>query len=162
MKIFTLLLLLIIGQEVMSEEVNIVFVPLPSESIAQMDNQREYVSTLVSKYFQKQVITKSESDFELIQFIVNENILKPEQSWELQSLGVVLGDALAAEIDGLSWWQVTDEYGTDAVLRYKQTTLQIGAKTMISKRVENGSEVDVKHMYFLLKDFVETKSNEYR
>ena len=38
---------------------------------------------------------------------------------------------------------VTDEYGTDPTLRFKKTTFQINALTMISKRVERDEQVDV-------------------
>jgi hypothetical protein len=38
---------------------------------------------------------------------------------------------------------VTDEYGTDPTLRYKNSSIQINALTMISKRVERGEEVNV-------------------
>jgi hypothetical protein len=38
---------------------------------------------------------------------------------------------------------VTDEYGTDPTLRFKNTTVQINALTMISKRIERGEEVNL-------------------
>lgn len=98
----------------------------------------------------------------MLQEILDKNILSKDQTWELQSLGVVFGDALINEISGLKWWQVTDDYGTDPVLRYKETTLQIGALTMISKRVEDGEKVDVAHMSNWLNDFIQSKKHEYK
>lgn len=41
---------------------------------------------------------------------------------------------------------VTDEYGTDPTLRFKNTTLQINALTMISQRVERGESVDLDYL----------------
>ena len=38
---------------------------------------------------------------------------------------------------------VTDEYGTDPTLRFKDSTIQINVLTMISKRVEKGEPVNV-------------------
>jgi hypothetical protein len=38
---------------------------------------------------------------------------------------------------------VTDEFGTDPTLRFKETPVQINALTMISKRVERGETVSV-------------------
>lgn len=38
---------------------------------------------------------------------------------------------------------VTDEYGHDPTLQWKDTTITIHALTMISKRVENGEQLDV-------------------
>ena len=48
---------------------------------------------------------------------------------------------LASEFP-LRWVMVTDEFGTDLTLRFKQTTIQINALTMISKRVERGEPVN--------------------
>jgi hypothetical protein len=38
---------------------------------------------------------------------------------------------------------VTDEFGTDPTLRFKKTTIQVNALTMISKRVERDEKVDL-------------------
>jgi hypothetical protein len=78
-----------------------------------------------------------------------------------ESLGIVFGDALGATIDGLAWWEVTDEYGTDPSLRYRETSLQINVLTMISKRIEDGRECDVAKMAAWIADFIKNKSHEY-
>ena len=38
---------------------------------------------------------------------------------------------------------VTDEYGTDPTLRFKNTSVQINALTMISKRIEREESVNL-------------------
>jgi len=38
---------------------------------------------------------------------------------------------------------VTDEFGTDPTLRFKSTTVQINALTMISKRIERDETVNL-------------------
>ena len=38
---------------------------------------------------------------------------------------------------------VTDEFGTDPTLRFKSTTVQINALTMISKRIEKDETVNL-------------------
>ena len=38
---------------------------------------------------------------------------------------------------------MADEYGTDPTLRFKKTTINVNALTMISKRVERDEHVDV-------------------
>jgi hypothetical protein len=38
---------------------------------------------------------------------------------------------------------ITDKYGTDPTLRFKNTSVNINALTMISKRVERDEPVDV-------------------
>ena len=41
---------------------------------------------------------------------------------------------------------VTDEFGTDPTLRFKQTTLQVNALTVISKRVERDERVNLSNL----------------
>jgi len=72
-------------------------------------------------------------------------MFKKSQTYELQCLGVAFGDVLASELP-LRWVMVTDEYGTDPTLRFKETTLQINALTMISKRVERGEAVNISEL----------------
>jgi hypothetical protein len=55
---------------------------------------------------------------------------------------VVFGDILASEFP-LRWVIITDEYGRDPTLRFKNTSVNINALTMISKRVERDERVDV-------------------
>ena len=126
-----------------------------------MAKQRAFVSSLVAKRFPGERITRSKRDFRLLQRILDGKLLAPTSTWELQALGVVFGDALVAERPGLSWWQVTDEFGTDPTLRYQMTSLQINALTMLAKRVERGEAVDVEHMVEWVDEFIRTRAHEF-
>ena len=117
---------------------------------------------MIARHFPTERITRSQTDFALLQKIIDAKLIKKEETWKLQSLGIVFGDALATTIDGLAWCEVTDEYGTDPTLRYRETTLQCNALTMISKRIEDGKEVDVAQMAEGLANFVRTKAQEYQ
>ena len=161
-KYFLLLIYLLLGTSVMSEEREVIFKELPAESKAQLDKQRAFVKSLVKRINSKELIAKTSSDFVILQEIVNRGIISKNETWELQALGVVFGDALIDYIPGLSWQQVTDEFGTDAVLRYKETSVQFGVLTMISKRVEDGEQVDVEHIANWLQDFIKNKAHEYK
>ena len=55
---------------------------------------------------------------------------------------MVFGDVLVSELP-LRWVMITDEYGTDPTLRFKNTSLNINPLTMICKRVESDEPVDV-------------------
>lgn len=69
--------------------------------------------------------------------------LPPTDTWSWQSLGVALGDVFCLDTPGAAWVQVTDEFGTDAVVRpVPGADLIVGAMTMLSKRVEAGEPVD--------------------
>jgi hypothetical protein len=74
--------------------------------------------------------------------LLDDKAFNKSQTYELQSLGVAFGDVLASEFP-LRWVIVTDEYGTDPTLRFKNTSININALTMISKRVEKDEYVDV-------------------
>lgn len=136
--------------------------PLPMAVRQALNKQRSYVASLVAENLPGQKLTRTKADFLILQKLVDLHIIAKDRTWELQALGVVFGDALAGTIPGLTWYEVTDEYGTDPTLRYKQTSLQINALTMISKRIEDGDDVDVEDMASWLQDFVKNKSNEYR
>jgi hypothetical protein len=131
--------------------------PLPPEQFARMDKQRSFVAQLVAERLPGEHITRTGADFDLLQKIVDAKVIPASETWRLQSLGIVFGDALASTIDGLSWWEVTDEYGTDPTLRYRQTSLHLNALTMLSKRIEDGKAVDVRAMVKWLADLVAKK-----
>jgi len=90
-------------------------------------------------------LTRSKSDLPVLQRLIDAKVFTKSQTYELQCLGVVFGDVLINELP-LRWAMVTDEYGTDPTLRFKKTTVQINALTMISKRVERGEHVDVSEL----------------
>ena len=137
------------------------FGPIPEDVSDDMGKQRAFVGTLVSKHFPGRLLVKSNEDFAILQAIVDKQLLTKQQTWELQALGVCFGDALIDHIPGLNWSLVTDEYGTDPTLRFKETTTQFNALTMISKRVEDGREVDLAHMAQWLVDFIDKESSEF-
>ncbi|MDR2729086.1 MAG: DUF3806 domain-containing protein [Chitinispirillales bacterium] len=92
-----------------------------------------------------------EGKISLLQGILDGNFYQKNQTMELQSLGVTLGDLLAQDLD-LEWVEVEDEYGIDPALRHKNTTpiyenILLFPLTMISKRIEDGETVDVKYLF---------------
>jgi hypothetical protein len=137
------------------------FRPIPTNIAADMDKQRAFVSALVAKNFPEKSLNKSKDDFAVLQAIVDKKLLTKRQTWELQALGVCFGDALINHIPGLKWSLITDEYGTDPTLQFKETTTQFNALTMISKRVEDGREVDVTYLAQWLVDFIKKESSEF-
>lgn len=86
-------------------------------------------------------------DLEGIQAVLDAGRLTAEHTWELQCLGVALGNVLAQGYEGLDWAIIDDEYGRDPTLRYRETSLVLNVLTMISKRVEDGEAVRVRELY---------------
>jgi len=139
----------------------VVFTPLPQSEIARLNEQRAFVAKFLSEHFPMLRLSKSKDDFAVLQKIIDSKLIMPDETWKLQSLGVVFGDALVVTNVGLAWCEVTDEYGTDPTLRLWQTTLQVTALTMLSKRVEDGMEVDVQDLADSIEKFIHDKASEF-
>ena len=148
-----------------SEEppIDIQFAELSPEDSARLETQRALVAAAIRKRYGPHTLTKTKADLAIIQRLVDDKVFANTQTDELQALGVVFGDVLANEL-GLRWVMVTDAYGTDPVLRYKETSIQLGALTMISKRVEEGREVELEQLLKAISQHVKNmiQSGEYK
>jgi Domain of unknown function (DUF3806) len=118
------------------------FSELSQDDIARLDRQRAIIAAAIKQRYGVPALRKNASDLAVLQRLIDDKAFAKTQTYELQSLGVAFGDVLASELP-LRWVMVTDEYGTDPTLHFKNTTLQINALTMISKRVERGESVDL-------------------
>ncbi|NNG02924.1 MAG: DUF3806 domain-containing protein [Inquilinus sp.] len=76
---------------------------------------------------------------------------KRAQTYELQSMGIVLGDALAEALD-LKWAIVEDHHGRDPALLLPGTTVLLFPLTMISKRLEDNQMVDIVALFTAVLD----------
>lgn len=91
----------------------------------------------------------------LIRALLDAGAFTAEQTWELQCLGVVLGDALVQQIAGARWVIVEDAYGRDPAVQVEGTTVLLFPLTMVSKRVEAGEPVDVLALFGAILDDIE-------
>lgn len=82
----------------------------------------------------------------LLRALLAQNVFKSNQTYELQCMGIVLGDAFVQEL-GMEWVTVKDEHGTDPAVRRPGTTTIIFPLTMISKRLERGETIDVFELF---------------
>lgn len=87
------------------------------------------------------------SDLVLLQRVLDSRLLEPEATYSLQALGLAFGKVFVENNPDYDWWMVEDEHGRDPAIRYRQTSLLVFPQTMISKRIEDGEEVDVQAMY---------------
>lgn len=97
---------------------------------------------IARQHFGEVAFTHSDRDLEIIQRILDNRILDETQTYELQCLGLVFGDVLARRAD-LRWVTVSDAYGRDPALQYRNTSLVLFPSTMISKPVKDGQRVQV-------------------
>lgn len=118
------------------------FSELTREDSRQLDRQRALVVAAARQRYGTTALTRTKKDLPILQRLLDDKAFKKSQTYELQSLGVAFGDVLASEFR-LRWVMMTDEYGTDRTLRFKNTSVSINALTMISKRVERDEPVNV-------------------
>jgi Domain of unknown function (DUF3806) len=138
------------------------FSRLSREQLEALEKQRRFVRSLLRKHFPRSTLKGGTQDLPILQAILDAGLLMKDQTWELQALGVVFGDAIAASVPGLAWWSVADEFGTDPTLRYRESTLQVNAFTLISKRVERGEVVDVKKLFNLAVEHINKSARQYK
>jgi hypothetical protein len=118
------------------------FSELTREDSERLDRQRAVVAVAAKQRYGTVALTRTKKDLPILQRLLDDKAFKKSQTYELQSLGVTFGDVLASEF-ALRWVMITDEYGSDPTLRFKNTSININALTMISKRVERDEPADV-------------------
>jgi hypothetical protein len=109
-------------------------------------NQRAVVERYLGNEDSKEKYKTAAGKLGTIRAILQGHVFNPDQKYELQCLGIVLGDAFVQDM-GMEWIMVEDEYGRDPAVRLPNTTIILYPMTMISKRVERGEKVDVFELY---------------
>ncbi len=117
--------------------------PLSADVAADVDARREWVWASVSA---DTPLDRSDDRTALSVISALLADVRPDETWKLQSLGIVFGDVLA-RVTRAEWVQVDDERGTDAALRFGGPDDLAFPLTMISRRVEAGEEVDVLELF---------------
>jgi uncharacterized protein DUF3806 len=114
--------------------------------LARLAEQEAQVLTLLKAHYPEATLEHNENDLKWLQRLVDDKALRPDQTYELQCLGAVLGQVFAARTP-LKWVVVEDEFGRTLALRYPKTSVIVFPLTMISKRVEDGRDVEVMPIY---------------
>ncbi|MBL8484865.1 MAG: DUF3806 domain-containing protein [Rhodocyclaceae bacterium] len=130
------------------------FFALTRDDVVQLERQRAFVHHLAQRLDIPWQFKGTSADLRVLQAIIDSKALSASQTWELQSLGIALGDVFANE-KGLRWVIVEDEYGRDPALRYKETSNLVFPLTMIAKRIEEGKAIDVQAIFEGVSDYIE-------
>ena len=91
-----------------------------------------------------------------LQALLNADVFSPEQTYELQSMGIVFGDVFVQDM-GFHWIIVEDDYGRDPAVKFRDTSVLLFPLTMISKRIEQGETIDVIDLYNGVADIAREK-----
>ncbi len=119
--------------------------PLTASDEKRLNEQRAVVAQLISDVSRKNYGTAA-GKLGALRMILENKIFKKEDTYQLQCMGIVLGDAFVQDM-GFSWVMVEDENGRDPAIKYPNTSIILFPLTMISKRVERGESVDVFDLY---------------
>lgn len=95
------------------------------------------------------------TDLETLQRIIDRDLIDKDDSLELQALGAVLGNVMAAEIDELEWKIYEDEKGRSRALCVENTQECLFPITMLSRRMSVGLKPDVQRIYDTSMEIIE-------
>lgn len=115
---------------------------LTPEDVARLEKQRTFVQSYLADEASRVKYQTAAGKLGLLRALLEAKAFQPDQTWELQSMGVVLGDAFVQEL-GFRWIIVEDEYGRDPAIAVPGKSVLLYPLTMISKRIEKGQAVDV-------------------
>lgn len=108
--------------------------------------QRAVVEKFLADDASRQKYQTAAGKLGTIRAVLQANVFKPNQTYELQCLGIVLGDAFVQELK-MEWVMVEHQHGRDPAVRLPGTTIILFPLTMISKRIERGEQVDVFQLF---------------
>jgi hypothetical protein len=121
------------------------FSELSHEDRTRLEQRRAIAAAAANQRYGTSSLRKTAADLSVLQRLIDDKVFSKTQTYELQSLGITFGDVLASELP-LRWVMVTAEYGTDPTLRFRATTVQINALTMISRRIEKNEDVNLSEL----------------
>jgi hypothetical protein len=118
-------------------------ISLPSNAdIERLSRHRAVVERYLNEEESRVSYQTPAGKLRVLRRLLAQNVFHRTQTSELQSLGIVLGDAFVQQL-GMEWVVVRDEHGKDLALRLPGTSTIVYPATMISKRIERGETVDV-------------------
>jgi hypothetical protein len=118
-----------------------------------MEQQRSSLDDLARTKLGSQFSGNKDRDLALLQTLLDRNLVRADQTKELQSMGVILGGLLAKEL-AMHWVIYEDSIGRSRALRYKDTDNYLFPMTMISRRREAGNLATVSDIYQRALDLV--------
>lgn len=111
-----------------------------------MAEQRQSLQDLAAINLGRQFSGDKARDLDLLQTLLDRQLVRADQVRELQAMGVIMGDLLAADL-GMHWVIYEDAEGRSRALRYAQTDNYLFPITMIARRREVGNETSVQAIY---------------
>lgn len=96
--------------------------PFTKQDIQALDKQRATIEKYLADASSKEKFKTPVGKLGTLRALIEGKVFKADQTYELQSMGVVLGDVFVQDM-GFHWIMVQDEYGKDPAIQYKDTTV---------------------------------------
>jgi hypothetical protein len=141
----TALWLIVAGAAVLAEPPPRVYPP-GTLDMEFMEQQRERIDALARINLGRQLHGTLDNDLGILQDLLDRQLVKAEQTLELQAMGVVLGELLAQELS-MHWVIYEDRHGRSRALQLEDSENFLFPITMISRRIEADARVDVRAVY---------------
>ncbi len=111
-----------------------------------MTQQRDLLNDMAALELGRSFTGDKDNDLQLLQLMLDRRLVRPDQTRELQAMGVIMGDLLAADLD-MHWVIYEDAHGRSRALRYKESDEYLFPVTMISRRQEADNNTPVALIY---------------
>ncbi len=111
-----------------------------------MTQQRDLLNDMASVELGRRFTGDTDNDLQLLQLLLDRRLVRPDQTRELQAMGVIMGDLLAADLD-MHWVIYEDAQGRSRALRYRDSDEYLFPITMISRRREADNHTPVAAIY---------------
>jgi Domain of unknown function (DUF3806) len=121
-----------------------------------MEEQRNTVNELAGRNFGGRISGETTQDLRLLQRLLDQNLVRNDQTQQLQAMGIVLGDLLAQDLD-MHWVVYQDKLGRSRALRYRQSDDYLFPATMISRRREADNRKSVEDIYRKAYDIINAR-----
>ncbi|MEM6605123.1 MAG: DUF3806 domain-containing protein [Pseudomonadota bacterium] len=131
--------------QILGEKIDRRITPLSTIDQRYMNEQRTRVNDLSLRYYGGRCCRRP-AEVNYLQRLLDDRLVSQGQELELQAMGVVLGDLLAAEL-GMNWVVYEDAKGRSRALRLEETDAFLFPVTMISRRRMSGDQTPVIEIY---------------
>ena len=115
-----------------------------------MDDQRQRVEQLANR-LGRGLTANVDRDLDTLQRILDDSMVRADDSLTLQAMGLVFGDLLGQQLD-MDWVVYRDRKGRSRALRYREMDIFLFPVTMISRRQQGGSDRRLKQLFEELVD----------
>jgi hypothetical protein len=129
------------------------FEELSKLDLAFMDEQRALLNNMAAINLGRRFGGERDRDLDLLQTLLDRRLVRPDQTRELQAMGIIMGDLLSDEFN-LRWVVLRDNVGRSRALRYLESDFLLFPVTMISRRWEAGDQTPVAEIYRKASDIV--------